>query len=76
MDGSVDVLTTVLQLCRPAIVDATKQAQVARLRATTLAARMAMIEFQPGPFLALHAVRANPAAAQAVALDDGTACRT
>jgi hypothetical protein len=37
---------------------------------------MAMIEFQPGSFPTPHAVRANPAAAQAIALDDGTACRT
>lgn len=62
-DGSLDVLSTVLELGGPAIVRSAKQAQVLAVAGAAFAAWMAVIVFQPATFFATVALVIDPAAA-------------
>lgn len=76
LDGSLDMLTTVVAFGLKAIVRTTEQAQIFWLRAAALAGGMLVVELQPSGAVAAFTGRADPTAAESIALEHLTSSGT
>ena len=73
--GSIDVRAAVGALGREVIVGSAEDANVFFFRDSTLATRVEVVELEPGLGVAAGAVRVDPAAGEAVAIDHGASDR-
>jgi hypothetical protein len=71
LNGSLDMLTAVVLLCRKAIVGAAKEAQVVRIGAAAFADGVPVIVFEPSAGSAAPPLLVHPAALQAITLYHG-----